>query len=103
MSESPVEDKLQAKTQHGNTMQNDDARLKLIWDSIMVDVGKKTVYRTVSVLLISWDDDAGDLKTGQEVRCSFMIEVTPDLTTGRLRIYAMFWRRNTTSKSPTNV
>lgn len=50
-----------------HALQRDDARFKAVWSKEMGDVGQGSVYRTVSVLLISWDDEAGDLKTEEEV------------------------------------
>ncbi|KAF7506054.1 hypothetical protein GJ744_012301 [Endocarpon pusillum] len=51
-----------------HSLQRDDARLKAVWSKEMGDAGERSVYRTVSVLLISWDDEAGDLKTEEEVQ-----------------------------------
>jgi hypothetical protein len=49
-------------------LQRDDARFKAVWSKEMGDPGEGSVYSTVSVLLVSWNDEAGDLKTGEEVR-----------------------------------
>lgn len=59
-----------------HSLQLDDARLKAVWNKEMGDAGERSVYGTVSVLLISWDDEAGDLKTAEEVgiRPSYDIE-----------------------------
>lgn len=51
-----------------NSLQRDDARFKAIWSKEMGEAGQGSVYRSVSVLLISWDDKAGDLNTEEEVR-----------------------------------
>jgi hypothetical protein len=53
--------------EESHALQRDDARFKAVWSKEMGDVGQGSVYRTVSVLLISWDDEAGDLRTGEEV------------------------------------
>ncbi len=50
------------------SVQRDDALYKAAWSKEMGDVTEGLTYRTVSVLLISWDDKAGDLKTGKEVQ-----------------------------------
>ena len=50
-----------------HSIQRDDARFKAIWEKEMGDVGERSIYQSVSVLLISWDDEAGDLKTEEEV------------------------------------
>jgi hypothetical protein len=65
--ESPIQENTQNPIHHGDALQRDDAHFAAIWSSITGDVGKRSVYRTVSVLLISWDDKAGDLNTGEEV------------------------------------
>jgi hypothetical protein len=51
-----------------HSLQRDDARFKAIWSKEMGDVGEGSIYSTVSALLVSWNDEAGDLKTGEEVR-----------------------------------
>lgn len=51
-----------------HSLQREDARFKAIWSKEMGDAGQGSVYRKVSALLISWDDQAGDLKTDEEVR-----------------------------------
>ena len=81
--ETPSEESPPAMTQQEehekdiHTLQRDDARLKATWSKEMGDVWEFPVYRTVSVLLISWDDEAGDLKTEEEVK------IQPSLTEKR--------------------
>ena len=53
--------------QERRSVQRDDALFKAVWSKEMGDVAEGFIYRTVSVLLISWDGKAGDLKTGEEV------------------------------------
>jgi len=65
--ESPTEERPKVTIHQGDALQHEDAHLGILWDSLMGDVGNRSVYRTVSALLISWDDKSGDLKTEEEV------------------------------------
>lgn len=45
-----------------------DSELKAIWDAEIGSPKRKPVlYREAAALLISWDDNTDDLKTGEEV------------------------------------
>jgi hypothetical protein len=73
------------------SLQRDDARFKAVWSREMGDVGQESVYSSVSVLLISWGDEAGDLRTGKEVRFTSLIRTNrlPN-DVGRSKDYTAF-------------
>jgi hypothetical protein len=64
----PINESTDGLDDQRHCLQRDDARFKAVWAKEMGDVGEGSVYSMVSVLLVSWNDEAGDLKTGEEVR-----------------------------------
>lgn len=49
------------------SMQQEDARLHIVWDKAMKDMERRRAYRNVAVLLISWDANQDHLSMAEEV------------------------------------
>ena len=72
-----MSDTMPARNDYQDIEQSKQARLQMIWDENMVHVDKTSPHERTAVILISWDPELDDLKTGEEVaqcyivRCSF--------------------------------
>lgn len=67
LSESPTQEEVRVLSDPESVIERDDAKFKALWSNEMGEIGERAVYQSVSVLLISWDGEAGDLKTEEEV------------------------------------